>query len=125
MVIKNCGRRIVKTLSAWLLEEIQQRHMSIREFARHTGVTHVTLLNILEAEPGTARYPSVETLVKLARVTGADLFSLVAMLSPEDTATRPDALILANRIKNLSPEAQAVLEDWLMGRLSKNSDHAE
>lgn len=122
MVNQFTGLRVVKTLSEWLLEEIQQRHLSIREFAKRSGVAHGTLLNILDSEQAGARYPSVETLVKLSRATGTDLCTLVSMLAPSDTLTEPDTLVLATRIKNLTPEAQSVLEDWLMGRLLKGGD---
>lgn len=59
----------MKTLREFLLEEIQRRHMSAREFARMVGVAHPSITTHLN-EDGRIREPSVDFLVKLARRRG-------------------------------------------------------
>lgn len=114
------------TLADWLLEEIQQRQMSVREFGRYAGVPHSTLNKILNADnTDEDAYPSLATLVKLSRATGTDICTLVAFVAPERTLRDADAMALANRIMNLPPDGRAIVEDWLMGRLLKRGNKPE
>ncbi len=107
------------TLIDWLQQEIDQRRMSVREFARRADLSHGTLNRILAPENEDDRYPSVRTLVKLARFTGVDLCTLVALVAPEDTGIDADANILVGRIRRLSPESREIAENFILGTLLK------
>lgn len=107
------------TLIEWLQQELDQRHMSVREFARRADLSHGTLNRILAPASEDDRYPSVRTLVKLARYTGTDLCTLVALVAPEDTGIDPDARILVERIQQLTPENRVIAENYILGTLLK------
>ncbi len=108
------------TLIEWLQQEIDRRHVSVREFARHADLSHGTLNRILAPESEDDRYPSLRTLVKLARYTGSDLCTLVALVAPEDTSIDAEARILVERIRRLTPENREIAENYILGTLLKN-----
>ena len=107
------------TLIEWLQQEIDQRHMSVREFARHADLSHGTLNRILAPVTEDDHYPSIRTLVKLSRYTGVDLCTLVALVAPEDTDVDAEAHVLVERIRRLSPEGREIAENYILGTLLK------
>jgi predicted transcriptional regulator len=123
----NIGTARVTTLAEWLLEEIQRRQMSVREFGRFADIPHSTLNKLLnwDTTPSGDVYPALSTLVKLSNATGTDICTLVALVAPEYTISDADALVLANRIRNLPPDGRAVVEEWLIGRLLKRGNKSE
>lgn len=110
------------TLAEWLLEEIDARHMSIREFARFCNIGNQTLNNILDPRKDEEIYPSIATLIRLAQATNTDLCTLVAFIAPDATRTSPRARLMAERIDRLSPEKQEIVDRYLLGTLFKESD---
>lgn len=114
-----------RTLADWLNEEIQKRHMSIREFSRASGVGHTTLNRMLAPDTAEVEYPSMDTLVKLSRFTKLDLCTLVAMVSPEDTEIDAEARIIAERIAQLSPDKQAIVDAYILGIALKPGNESE
>ncbi len=108
------------TLIEWLQQEIDQRHMSVREFARRAELSHGTLNRILAPVSEDDCYPSVRTLVKLARYTGTDLCALVALVAPEDSRVDAEAQILVERIRRLTPESREIAENYILGTLLKS-----
>lgn len=117
--------RIVSSplLSRWLLEEIQRREMSVREFARFVGLTHGTLNNLLNARHTSP--PTIETLSRLARATKVDLCTLVAFVAPDLTDDSGRVRLMVDRISRLPPAQQEIVDRYLLGALFKEDDEGE
>jgi transcriptional regulator with XRE-family HTH domain len=120
-------RRIVETTAfqKWLLDEMQARDMSIRQFGAFTGVNFSTLTKLLAAGSDDSRLPSVRTLAQLAEATQTDICSLIALLVPNATTMDAASRILAERIRRLPPDGQAVVEQWLLGRSLQSGNKTE
>lgn len=109
--------------TGWIEDEIRKRDMSLRDFATFTGISHGTLSLILNPKSKEDRYPKFDTLLKLARATNTDLCSVVALLAPDETRLNARVMILAERIANLSPEKQEVVDAYLLGlRIKPNEE---
>lgn len=109
-------------LATWLLEWIQREQMSVREFGRKTGLGATTLNAILNAKPDDESYPSVKTLIQLADFTKTDICTLMRMVAPGQARTNARAAALAERISRLSPDAQEVIDNYLLGLSLKGSN---
>lgn len=114
-------RMTTQTLGDWILEETRRRHMSLREFGRLVDVNHATLLRIMSPKREDD-YPQVQTLMKLARGTGTDVCLLLRMLTGDDLNADGRALLLAQRIAQLPPDQQAIVDSFIMGTLLKRKD---
>jgi transcriptional regulator with XRE-family HTH domain len=111
------------TLATWLNEELKKRDMSIREFSRASKIGHTTLNNIVNIPE---HYPSVDTLVRLARFTRTDVCSLLTMLAPDVSQLDAGTAVLAQRIKGLSETKREFIESYIIGQFLKpEQDEAE
>lgn len=85
---------------------------SARQLAERSGINH-EVINSLRNIPD--YQPSIGTLVKLAKYTGLELTSLVALAYPdvaEETRADSAATIMAQRFAALPPEIQNAI--WLI-----------
>lgn len=110
------------SLSEWLLQEINERHMSIREFGRQAEISQATLSGILAND---GDYPSVTTLIRLARYTSTDICSLMALIAPDETRVDADVLLLAERIKRLSTDKQLIVDAAIAGFLQSGNQSTD
>lgn len=109
------------TLGLFIQEEMQRRKLSLREFATLAGVTHPTMskfswYGIHETYGGRIiGEPPLEFLAKLAKATGHDICTLVALVRPDATRLDPRASILTNRIMQLPPEKLQLFTTFMRG----------
>jgi transcriptional regulator with XRE-family HTH domain len=103
---------MTEELKAFILNQVQERKVSIRELARLAGVSHTAVSKQLWDDPPE---PTLELLTKLARVTGVSVTALVAMVVPDDVVADAEALALAEQIKNLPPDKREMIEALVRG----------
>lgn len=111
-----------KTFSQFLNDEMKSRDMSARKFAEYAGVNHAFINRYANGEPSDELgYPSIHTLKKLAAATGVSLLSLIELAFPDVENADADisARLLAEQIKQLTPEDRAVAEGFIRDALSK------
>ncbi|MBX3062397.1 MAG: helix-turn-helix transcriptional regulator [Anaerolineae bacterium] len=113
-----------KTLLEFLRSQMDQRHMSAREFAHFLGVSHTTINRLIadDGDPTTA--PSVEFLRKLAYATNTDICYLMLLIDPQLPNALPisaDALDLSRRIAQLPAETRQVIDQLLIGLARQNA----
>lgn len=111
-----------RTLEEWLLEEIDQRRTSVRQFAKDAGVSYETLNQILSANRPPDAYPSMKTLIRLSEYTRIDLCTLVGMIAPSRTHLDAESLLLVQRIQRLNPDQRKVVETFIAGTVLKKGD---
>jgi transcriptional regulator with XRE-family HTH domain len=99
--------------------------MSIREFARQSGIAHTVLNKILAGEADEDSYPSVATLVKLARYTHVDVCTLIALLAPDVARIDARARAIAERIGQLPPVEQEIIDAYILGPVLKQAQKRE
>lgn len=68
------------TLGEYIESFIGRNKLTIREFARHCGVNHQVIFNILNKPD---YRPGVETLEKISEYTGVKIITLLQMVYPE------------------------------------------
>lgn len=104
------------TLAEFLEIEMNQRKMSVREFARFVGVSHSVISKHHNKEDIT---PSIDFLLKLSEKTETNLQAVLAMAFPDvmkKTALSPRATILAQRFDNLSEPIQDMLLSFVVSQ---------
>lgn len=94
------------TFAEFLQHEIEQRDMTIREFARLLDVSHSTVLRFLEFGKKDVGYPSVEFIAKVAAATDTKVSTIMALLLPDlpqaaDEPEDPEIIALARRFREL------------------------
>jgi transcriptional regulator with XRE-family HTH domain len=99
-------------LRDFIAQEIRNRSISQREFARIVGVSNTAIVKATSDDPPE---PTLDFLTKLARVTGVSVTALVAMVVPDDVVADAEALALAEQIKNLPPEKREMIEALVRG----------
>lgn len=106
-------------LKEFIEEEMRTRNMNASQFADFVGVSHTTIGRAID--PRNPTTPSPEFLVKLARATKINLSTLIARIMPEAEHSEVDskALLMAERIAQLPPDKQAVLDELILGFLLK------
>lgn len=97
------------SLSSFIQQEMQKRHMSQRQFAMMVGVSNQTISRAVSFNNDNFD-PSLEFLAKLARATHVDICTLVALIYPEDSSISGRARLLAERIDRLPPEVQEIID---------------
>lgn len=102
-------------LKDFIESEMLQRGMSQREFAQMVGVSNQTISMALDSV--NAPEPSLKFLVRLARATSTDLCSLVALVHPNEVRIDARARIIAERIAQLPPDKQELIDAMLVGFL--------
>lgn len=112
----------VKSLADFVNEEMARRKITMREFARITGVSHSTLSRIINE--GEAYQPTWDVVVRLAKSTHTDIRTLAAIIAP-DAVTGQDArsFILAERIGRLPPEVQDIIDGFINDKTLKHANH--
>lgn len=105
---------------AFIESEMRQRRMSQREFAEYVGISHQTINRIVA---GDAPEPSLSVLVRLARKTHTDLCSLIALLYPDESRGNARARIIAERIAQLTPAQQQIIDNVLIGITSSQDNN--
>lgn len=106
-------------LSNFVTEQMAQRKMGLRQFAELCNVSHSTLHRMIyEAE---TYKPTFEIVARIARGTHTDIRTLAAILAPDVVlGANANALLLAERISRLSPDAQKIIDSFLIGEAFKN-----
>ncbi len=89
--------------------------MSVRQFANFIGVSHTTILNVLEMSDSDR--PSFEFLVRLAKATNIDIRELAAMAAPDlvNTTGSASAAVLSARIQRLNDEQKKIIDRLIAG----------
>lgn len=102
--------RNVQTLGDFIQREVQERKMSLSEFARLVGVSHQTISKYLDYKGEGQNYPEFGFLVKLSLATSTDLGTLAALVEPRASYITPRARLLAQKIESLSEDRSELLE---------------
>lgn len=110
------------SLADFVNEEMRRRDVTMREFARITGVSHSTLSRIINEQ---ADYqPTWDVIVKLAKGTHTDIRTLAAIIAPDAvTGQNASAVVLAERISRLPPEMQEIIDGFITGKALKQANH--
>lgn len=101
-------------------EEMRRRDMSARQFAMLMGMSHTTLLKVVDEDD--PKKPSLEFLIKLADVTHTDIRDLVAMVAPEVAGEEANMAALMTRYRRLSKEQQEVVNRLIAGYILESPD---
>lgn len=114
-------------LASFLAGYLRQRDISARKFADEAELNHHTVNKLLKPDSKT-NYPSIDTIVKLARATRTDPCKLLEMIVPDDIAplrTTVEAQLLGQQIVGLPVEDRVVVDNFLLAlrlkKLNKNS----
>lgn len=94
-------------LRDFILAELQQRHMSEREFAKLVGVANTTISRAVGETPPE---PTLSFLVKLADATSVDICTLVLLALDRQPTTNLSIRLTTQRIERLPPRMRAVVE---------------
>lgn len=111
----------------FLQQAINERNMSMREFAVLMGVSHPTISRLLD--PREPVMPTLEFLFKLSEATNADVCELVRMVAPSHLgiSRKPSAwaLAIAERVERLSPEVRQIMDDFLLTAVLRSRQKPE
>lgn len=107
----------VNELRDFVEKEMKNRGMNATEFAKFVGVTHTTILRLIDQRNPTT--PSPKLMVKLARKTGVNLSALIALVIPgvENAPVDPKSVIRAGRIGQLPPDKQDAIDEIILGMM--------
>jgi len=109
------------SLRTFIEDQLFQRQMSAREFARFVGVSSSTINRVLTYENGGE--PTIGFLAKLATATATDLCHLVSLVAPDAPRQGDYSLAvrdIANRIAKLDERWQDFLDAVLIAIASKS-----
>lgn len=109
-------------LGEYVADQLRSRDMSLRQFEVFTGISYVTISNMMSSDPPD---PSLDTLSKLAQATKVDICVFVAMVKPEATKLNPKIQLIANHIVNLPPDQIERYENELIGLAFKSDKKSE
>lgn len=110
------------SLADFVNEEMRRRNVTMREFAKITGISHSTLSRIATEREN--YQPKWEVIVRLAKGTNTDIRTLAAIIAPEAvTGQDASAIVLAERIKRLTPEQQEIIDGFIAGKVFKHSNN--
>lgn len=112
-------------LREFIEEEMRRRDMTANQFADFVGVAHTTIGRAIDQRRPTT--PSPEFLIKLAKATGISLSSLIALVIPEAEHIEVSArsLLIAERIGQLPPDKQEIIDSLILSWLFEDKDRAE
>jgi transcriptional regulator with XRE-family HTH domain len=97
------------TLKEYIENYIKQNNLTIREFARHCGLSHSVIVKILN---NSDYHPDISSLEKISDYTGARLIALLKMAYPatfENDESAPIDELLTEAFNNASEEVQSVI----------------
>lgn len=107
-------------LAAWMMDEMQARRMSQREFAEFVGVSHVTISRAVSSAEDPPE-PSPDFLIRLARATHTDVLALFLLAYPEAAPLANDsaaARLAGDQFEKLPSHVQIVVagifSQWAM-----------
>lgn len=110
------------TFGEFLRREIDNRGMSLSEFARLVGVSHQTISKYTDfPKPGTS-YPPFDFLVRLSQVTQTDLGTLAVIVEPSASYISPEARFMAERIQRLDTDRQEMIDALILGFALQNKE---
>ncbi len=105
----------MESLREFILDEMQKRRMSGREFAEFVGVANSTIVRATDYQK-TPPTPSLEFLEKLSKATRVDICTLVAFVYPDLTNIKAQASVIGILASQLSADRQdailAMLRGW-------------
>ena len=113
---------MIDSLGALLRAEMKKRSMSLRDFARFTGVSHPTISKIV-SDPNYAQLVRAQTLRKLSQALNIDVKTLERtakqkLLADDDANVR----LLIEMIKSLPPQQREMIDTLLRGFAQQNAD---
>jgi transcriptional regulator with XRE-family HTH domain len=110
------GTLTTMTLSEFIVEEMKRLEItSVRQFAEFIGVTHPTVLRLIDDPEA---QPTLDFLGKLAKATKTDIRTLVSMVLPDAVITQSvDAVVLAEKISRLPKEKQEIIDALINGKV--------
>lgn len=101
-------------LTKFMLQEMKLRKLNKKEFGKLIGVSHSTVGRIINDRDE----PSLDTLIKLSNGTDADIRMIISLVAPQQVKdSRPESLLLAERIDRLSEETQKLIDDLIINTL--------
>lgn len=105
-------------LGQFLDQYIKQKQITVNQFAYKANISHVTIGDIIN---GKVKRPSILTLEKLSGATGANILTLLAMVSPQYvTHPSPEVIALEQEINSL-PAAHREIVLTLIRALGRQS----
>lgn len=102
-------------LGQFIADELIRRNMSQNELARLIGVNSSTLTKAMRFVDEGVPEPTLTFLNKLAKATGTDVCALVRLALDETDTRTARAILIAQRIEALPPEAQEMIDRMLLG----------
>lgn len=114
------SERVPTSLREFIESEINRRGISMREFAELVGTTHGTISRLVDPRNQNTAV-SVELILKLARSTGTNAFTLLTLVYPElvqdaefYARARIDVALLAERIERLPPAVRDIVDGLIL-----------
>jgi transcriptional regulator with XRE-family HTH domain len=107
----------IEGLQKFLNDQMHERKMKPIEFAKFLGVSKSTLSRTLNEKNPTV--PDYRFLVKIAKATGVDIVSLVALIIPDVTDIDVEARIVAQQIMRLSEDDRRHVIAHITGLLTQ------
>ena len=105
----------MSTLAEFLDDYLRRHGLNARELAHMAELNHQTLYGLLNP-PEEGEYPSLRTLIKLAKATDTDICALVALAIPDfDALPHMDreVWLLSLRIRELPDHLRKVVDALL------------
>lgn len=100
----------------FLIDEMQKRQMSAREFASFVEVAATTITRAIDERNPKA--PGLDFILKLSKATRISVLTLIELAYPDvvqETAISPSAKVLAQRIEQLPDNLQEAVAAILRG----------
>ncbi len=108
----------METLRSFLLDQMQKRGMSARQFAELCGVSNTVISRAVSKTKPTT--PDITTLDKIARAIGVDVFSLVRLVIPDADDMDIEARITAQEIVRLPTDERRFIMAFIRGAIVKS-----
>lgn len=109
---------MARNLREFLEGEIKRHGGSIRAFAKDAGLNHETVRSLLDYTSASSKYPDIETIIKLAKVTKTDPCLILSLVLGEEqgvnTADAED-LLLTQQIKQLPDHLRQAIDVIIIG----------
>ena len=116
------GVTLSDKLRAFIESEIQAQRTNPTAFAKNADIGVQTLSDYLN---GKISYPTIPTLIKLAKVTRTNvtqLFRLAIADDVDDADVSAEDLILARRLNKLPKASRDVIDKLIFGQTLSQSD---
>lgn len=116
-----------KTLPQFIRDYLKTSEMSARKLAERAGVSSRTINKIIDESKPYDEEPSMRLLLKLAKATNTNVFTLITMAYPE-AAAEAEAYIgrgvnyalLAEQIENLPPAVRDIIDRLILQYVQQN-----